>query len=236
MLLTAALTGLAAAVWLGLPREGDLRARAVLGCDAVRRAHLPPLQRLTTPVSRARRQERERERAVEACGVLAAELRAGRAAAAALEVAAPVAGGATSTALRAAASAASLGGDVPGALVPEGSASADLLRGLAACWAVCATTGSGLAAAVERLAEAERAAAEQRRAVEVELAGPRATARLLAVLPLGGLLMAAGLGAEPLSFLLGSAAGRVCLLVGVVLEMLGLRWTSRLAAGAVRSR
>jgi tight adherence protein B len=107
-----------------------------------------------------------------------------------------------------------------------------LLRGLGACWAVCAATGSGLAAAVERLGEAERAAADQRRAVQVELAGPRATARMLAVLPVVGLLMAAGLGADPLGFLLTTLPGRLCLVVGVALEVAGLRWTTCLSARA----
>jgi tight adherence protein B len=190
--------------------------------------------RVQQEVGRRRRDERERARAVEACAVLAAELRSGRSAAPALEAAAEVAYGATAQALRAAASAAALGGDVPVALTGPAPTSAvpELLRGLAACWTVCAATGSGLAAAVERLGEAQRAAAEQRRAVEVELAGPRVTARLLALLPVVGLVLAAGLGAAPLDFLLGTLPGRVCLLLGLVLEVVGLRWTGRLAARA----
>jgi tight adherence protein B len=180
----------------------------------------------------ARRRERDRERAVEACAVLAAELRAGRSPGIALAAAAEVAGpDGTGAALRRAASAASFGGDVPAALSAD---AAPLLRGLGACWAVCAATGSGLAAAVERLGEAERAAADQRRAVDVELAGPRASARMLALLPLVGLLMASGLGAAPLAFLLGTGLGRGCLLLGIGLEVLGLRWTARLSARAQR--
>lgn len=243
VVLPALLAGSAAAAWLALPPGAALRVESLLGPRAGRP---PPVStslvrrvgaRLAERLGRGRRREREQERAVEACAVLASELRAGRAPASALSAAAAVACGPTATSLRSAASVAALGGDVPAVLAdaPPGAAAQGMLRGLGACWAVCAATGSGLAAAAERLGESERAAGEQRRAVQVELAGPRATARMLAVLPAVGLLMAAGLGAAPLAFLLGTPAGRVCLLLGLVLEVLGLRWTARLASGAARS-
>jgi tight adherence protein B len=260
-LLPAVLAGLAAVVLWGLPRRATARVDALLGRPGargpedglaaarpppepararrpVRRLVLAPVargaSRLRQRIERARAVEREQARAVEACGVLAAELRAGRSPAQALDAAAGVACGPTSAALRSGASTAWLGGDVPAALsLPAGGPAAwvvpELLRGLAACWTVCSTTGSGLVAAVDRLAEAQRAAAAQRRAVAVELAGPRATARLLALLPLVGLLMAAGLGAAPLQFLLWTLPGRLCLVLGVALEVMGLRWTTRLA-------
>jgi tight adherence protein B len=97
--------------------------------------------------------DRERARAVEACAVLAAELRAGRPPAVALGAVREVAVGRTREVLSSAAAAAELGGDVPEVLARGAPASAApaLLRGLAACWALCASTGAGLAAAVERL-------------------------------------------------------------------------------------
>jgi tight adherence protein B len=116
--------------------------------------------------------------------------------------------------------------------VRDDSGVAPLLRSLSACWTVCATSGSGLAAAVERLAEGLRAEQAQRRAVDAELAGPRATAGLLAVLPGAGLLMAAGLGADPLHVLLETPLGLVCLVLGLGLDGLGVLWTSRLVARA----
>jgi tight adherence protein B len=108
----------------------------------------------------------------------------------------------------------------------------EVLRALAACWTVCAGSGSGLAAAVERLEEGLRAEQSQRRAVDAELAGPRATAGLLAVLPAGGLLLAAGLGADPLSVLLTTPVGLLCLTAGLALDAVGLWWTGRLVAAA----
>lgn len=172
----------------------------------------------------------ERGGAMQACGVLSGELAAGRTPAEALAAAADAACGPVRSALHSAASAARLGGDVPAALVghAERSAAAGTLRALAACWAVCAQSGGGLSAAVRRLEEGLRAEAAQRRRVEAELAGPRATAALLAVLPGGGLLLAAGVGADPLHVLLETPVGLVCLVLGLGLDGLGLLWTDRL--------
>jgi tight adherence protein B len=181
----------------------------------------------------SRRRDDERARAVEACGALASELRAGRTPADALAAAAELATGPSRAALVAAAGATRLGGDTAGALrPPDGTAVPDVLRSLAACWTVCAGSGSGLAAAVQRLEEGLRADQAQRRAVDAELAGPRATAALLAVLPAAGLLLASGLGADPLRVLLSTPVGLACLTVGLLLDALGLWWTGRLVARA----
>lgn len=262
VLLSAALAGGAAAVLVALPQPGELRFRALqaprrraFAWTAGRRSPLVlvlPAAVVLGPVvallallaalvlarwsrSRAavRAAARERARAVEACAALAAELRSGREPADALAAAALVATGPSQPALTAAAAAARLGGDVPAALTsaPDSAVGA-VLRALAACWTVCASSGSGLAAAVERLEEGLRAEQAQQRAVDAELAGPRATAGLLAVLPAAGLLMAAGLGADPLHVLLGTPLGLVCLVIGLGLEGLGLLWTGRLVRRA----
>jgi len=199
-----------------------LAAAAAAGLVRVRRARA---------LAAARRDERSR--AAEACSALAGELRAGRAPADALDAAAELGSGPFATALRTAAGAVRLGGDpVPALRPPDGCAVPEVLRALAACWTVCAGSGSGLAAAVERLEEGLRAEQAQRRAVDAELAGPRATAGLLAVLPAGGLLLAVGLGADPLSVLLETPLGLTCLTVGLALDALGVWWTGRLVASA----
>jgi len=195
-------------------------------------------RRTLTARRRAASRAVERRQAVEACSALAAELRAGRSPAAALAVAADVATGPSRSLLRGAAAAAQLGGDVPGALTAPGptgistTAVPEVLRSLAACWTVCATFGSGLAVAVDRLEEGLRADQDRRRAVAAELAGPRATAAMLALLPGAGLLLAVGLGADPAGVLLETPLGLVCLTVGLGLDGLGLLWTHRLVARA----
>jgi tight adherence protein B len=109
---------------------------------------------------------------------------------------------------------------------------AEGLRLLAACWRIGADKGGTFAAVVEGLATALRDEEAQREEVAAQLAGPRATARLLAGLPLLGLGMAAALGADPLAFLLGTVPGLACLALGVGLDALGLWWTHRLARAA----
>jgi len=108
----------------------------------------------------------------------------------------------------------------------------EVLRALAACWTVCAGSGSGLAAAVERLEQGLRTEQAQRRAVQAELAGPRATAGMLAVLPAVGLVLAAGLGADPIHVLLHTPLGLTCLVLGLALDVVGLAWTGRFVARA----
>ena len=185
-----------------------------------------------------RRRERSAEQrsVVEACSALAAELRAGRPLADALQGAAALAAGGLRAALLTASSTARLGGDVPAALLrsADRSATSEVLRSLAACWRVCSGTGAGLAEAVTRLAEGARARQRQERAVQTALAGPRASALVLALLPVAGLGLAVALGARPLHVLLHTPLGRLCLLGGVVLEIAGIWWTRRIVARASR--
>lgn len=223
-----ALAGALIGLVLGGPALAVLGSAGVLGA---RRVYLQ--------CGRSRLHAGERARAVEACGALAGELRAGRPPAEALAVAAELATGASGAALASAAATARLGGDVPGALLLAAggpSAVPEVLRGLAACWRVCSRTGAGLATAVERLAAGVRARQEQDLVVDAALSGPRATAALLAGLPLAGIALAAGLGARPLQVLLHTPPGVLCLAAGSALDALGLWWMSRLVARARGAR
>ncbi|WP_346041329.1 type II secretion system F family protein [Actinomadura chokoriensis] len=109
---------------------------------------------------------------------------------------------------------------------------AEGLRLLAACWRIGAERGGTLATVLDGLAGALRDEESQRQDVAVHLAGPRATARLLALLPLLGLGMAAALGAHPIPFLCTTLPGLACLITGTALNLLGLHWTRRLAKSA----
>ncbi len=68
------------------------------------------------------------------------------------------------------------------------------------------------------------------------LAGARSTGTLLAVLPLLGIGLGAGMGAHPIAVLLAQPRGQVALVAGVVLEALGVLWTSRIIASAEDTR
>jgi len=105
------------------------------------------------------------------------------------------------------------------------------LAELGAAWQVADRTGASLGATLDALAERLTAAGSVNDVVSAELAAPRATGRLLAVLPFAGLLLGYGLGGDPLAFLTGSPAGRLSLIVGVALGCAGVLWTERIAGG-----
>jgi tight adherence protein B len=131
--------------------------------------------------------------------------------------------------------AAALAGDVPALLrVAADRPGHAPLRRLAALWTVAETTGAGLADAVERLCDELDDEAELRRELDSVLAGPRASARLMALLPAGGVLLGTGLGGDPVDLLLHDALGQSCLVGGTVLVAVGLRWTRAVAEGVVR--
>jgi tight adherence protein B len=169
--------------------------------------------------------ERGRRRTVEVCDALAAEMRAGQPAVRALQRTAE-----EHPLLQAAARACALGGDVPAALRGTGDApGAGGMATVAAAWQVAEGSGSGLAAALQRVADSLRAEEAARAEVAAGLAPARATARLLAVLPVFGLLLGMGIGGDPLALLLSTLGGNVLLLAGSGLALAGTVWVERLA-------
>lgn len=176
---------------------------------------------------RRTRPQRRRTAVIELCDAMAAELAAGRTPDEAFTAAAAVLDPYVSKELL------SLPRPPPDHLeklaVQPG---AEGLRLLAACWRVGSERGGTLATVLDGLASALRDEEAQRQDVSVQLAGPRATARLLAALPLLGLAMAAALGAHPIPFLCGTLPGLACLITGTALNATGLYWTRHLAQSA----
>lgn len=195
-----------------------------------------PARAWPRPGAARRALAQERASVLEVLDVLVGELSAGRTPEAALQAAAEVGRGGLATALRNAAACPRVGADPAAALRQgaDGSAVPDVLHALATCWQVCAGAGSSLSAAVTQLAGAVAAEHAVRREVAAEVAGPRATAALLAGLPLLGLALAAALGARPLHVLLGTPLGLACLVLGTGLDALGWWWTGRIVAGVLR--
>jgi tight adherence protein B len=107
-------------------------------------------------------------------------------------------------------------------------------RCVAAAWSVATEAGAPLAPALRGLATTLRGIARSARDVEVALAGPVATARVVLALPFLGLALAALIGVDALDTLVGTAPGLACLVAGLVLVVAGVRWNARLVAAAAR--
>jgi Flp pilus assembly protein TadB len=195
-------------------------------------AGMPLLRRVRRAGEARRERERRGDAVIALCGALAGEVRAGRQPGAALLGAARDSQG-LGDAHAVVLAAARFGGDVPSALTEAArQPGADGLLGLAACWRVAVDRGAGLAAGLDRLEGALRAERDQRADIRAQLAGSRSTAAMLAGLPVLGLLLGTALGADPLHVLLHTGPGLGCLLVGGVLEAVGLWWALRIVRGA----
>jgi len=172
---------------------------------------------------------RRRTRAlVEALGVLAAEVRAGRSLAEATAAAVdgcpdPATAALLGPVLR-------LGEPPP---VADTGPVAEALVRIAAAVRLSARTGCSLAGVVNAVEDDLRARLRAEQELSSAVAGPRASAGVLAGLPVLGLLMGSGVGADPWRVLTTTGSGTVLLVVGVALELAGTAWSARLVARAV---
>lgn len=156
-----------------------------------------------------RRQHAEaasRRCAVDAVAGLAAELRAGISVTTAL--------GAAESALRA----------------PQVVGAAALIGRRVACAVeVAETSGAPLADVLDRLDNHLRAIDRARAAAEAQAAGARASALMLAAMPVAGVGLGYAIGTDPFDVLLHTPLGAACLAGAVVLQISGLAWSARLS-------
>jgi tight adherence protein B len=211
----------AAAAMLGWAVSGSVVLAAAAGVAA--RA----VTRTATARQDRRRAVTRRAAAVDLVTALAAELRGGAEPRAALATACGA--GFSSVAAAARSPATDPAAALRTVAASEGS---ELLADLAAAWQVTDAAGAGLARPATRLAETAGAADAVRRELDAALAGPRATAALLSMLPVAGVLLGAALGADPLAFLVSSGGGRVVLLAGTLLIAAGVGWTEAIVRRA----
>ena len=183
-------------------------------------------------VLRQRAERRSQDAVLETVGALTGELRAGLPPPAALRAAAAIADGSLAATLLGAASTAALGGDAAASLVAGQSTVDTGLSRIAAGWRMSARCGASLSDVLERVESDLRDERAHLRRVEAELAGPRATALLLAGLPVLGLVLGASMGARPGHVLLHTLPGQLALILGTVLDALGMWWTTRIIGGA----
>jgi len=167
-----------------------------------------------------------------ALDVLVGELRVGAHPVAAISVAAQESDQRVAGSLAAVAARALLGADVAAGLRAEGrrSLSAGHWDRLAVCWHLAETHGLAIATLMQA---AQRDIAERERfcgRVEAGMAGARATATILAGLPVLGVLLGHAIGAQPLGFLLSGGAGGWLLVVGTTFVCCGLLWSDRITS------
>ena len=165
-----------------------------------------------------------------ALDVLVGELRVGSHPVRAFGVAADETVGAVAVSLRSVAARARLGADVTAGLRAAARSSALPAHWdrLAVCWQLASDHGLAIAtlmcAAQRDIAERQRFSAR----VSSSMAGARATAAILAGLPVLGVLLGQLIGARPLSFLLSGHTGGWLLVVGSTLACGGLLWSDRI--------
>lgn len=173
----------------------------------------------------------------EALGGLVAELRAGaHPAVAADAVAADVRAGHSSwvgLGLRAIASAARLGGDVDVALRDTAASGSTALHRVARAWALAQRHGLPLADVLDAVRRDLDAGVRFAGQLHARLAGPRASAAVLAGLPAVGLLLGEGMGARPVEVLASTAAGQALLVFGGLFLIAGIGWSGRLTRQVV---
>jgi tight adherence protein B len=222
---------------------GAREAGCIAACAAVAAVLLLPLTTFlavavvgATACLRYRRRRRiqralDEGRTLEsALDVLVGELLVGSHPVRAFCVAADETVGAVAVSLRAVAARARLGADVTAGLRAAARSSALPAHWdrLAVCWQLASDRGLAIAtlmrAAQRDIAERQRFSAR----VSSSMAGARATAAILAGLPVLGVLLGQLIGARPLGFLLSGHAGGWLLVVGSTLACVGLLWSDRI--------
>jgi tight adherence protein B len=177
-------------------------------------------------------ESRELETAID---VLVGELRVGAHPAQAFAVAADETAGPVADSCRAVAARARLGADVTSGLrsVAHNSALPAQWARLAVCWQLAAEHGLAMStlmrAAQRDIVERQRFSGQ----VMSAMAGARATAAILAGLPVLSVILGQLVGADPVAFLLAGHVGGWLLVVGVTLVCGGLLWSDRITDRAV---
>jgi tight adherence protein B len=164
----------------------------------------------------------------EAVRSLVGELRAGAHPAIAAENVAADAPAGCADAMRAIATAARFGGDIEHAVRDR-----PVLVEVGYAWGLAQRHGLPLADVLESVVRDLDQRARFARQVRARMAGPRASAMVLALLPLVGVALGEAMDARPLHVLGSTFAGQVMLVLGVALVCAGVAWSARLTHQAV---
>ncbi|QBJ97015.1 type ii secretion system integral membrane subunit [Rhodococcus sp. ABRD24] len=210
LLVGAIAPAVAAAIAFATLRGRQRRRRAATLRDAARRAVLAGLD------------------------VVIGELRVGAHPAVACEAAAEECGGAVADVFRGAAARARLGGSAASGFAAASGLAARELARIAHAWTVAEHHGLALADLLQAARSDLMGRMRFRQRAEAGLAGARATAAVLAGLPILGVVLGQLMGASPVQVLFGGGLGGVLLVAGTVLTSAGLAWTDRIVGSVAR--
>ncbi|QGN33985.1 type II secretion system F family protein [Microlunatus sp. Gsoil 973] len=172
-----------------------------------------------------RRAAAGRREAAQACSVLATQVRIGQPPLVAVRSAA-----ADCPVLAPAVAVVDLGGDPVAvwrrqALTPGYGGLAEIAR----AWQLSIRTGADMGDALDKVAEGLFEDDALGLVIASEAAGPRASGKIMAVLPLAGIGLGYAIGGDPLRFLTRSPYGWACLVIGTLLACAGVLWMERVA-------
>ncbi|GAA1238179.1 hypothetical protein GCM10009676_23430 [Prauserella halophila] len=166
----------------------------------------------------------------EALRAMAGDLRSGAHPATAAESAAQDADSDITPVFRAIAESVRLGGEPDAGLaaLPAGSVSlpGGVLERVTTAWSLARRHGLALADIVDAVHRDVATRARLAGTLDARMAGPRASALILAGLPVLGVLLGEAMGAAPLGVLFTTAPGQALLTVGAALLLGGVAWTS----------
>ncbi|MFT3660347.1 MAG: type II secretion system F family protein [Gordonia sp. (in: high G+C Gram-positive bacteria)] len=124
-----------------------------------------------------------------------------------------------------------LGGEVGSATIDD---TVPGLRRVGDAWSISVRNGLPMAALLEALRRDLVQRREFGERTEAGMAGPRATATVLAGLPVLGLGLGEMMGAGPVGVLLGSSFGSILLVIGTGLAAAGMLWSDAIVAKVLR--
>ena len=121
------------------------------------------------------------------------------------------------------------GGSGPKVLIDDTSPDVQRLGHL---WQTSAQHGIPLVSLIEQMRLRISAKQRHRESTRAALQGPQATAIILTVLPIAGVVMGTAMGANPIGVLTGGGIGGILLVVGVGLDALGFIVTHKILKSA----
>jgi tight adherence protein B len=106
------------------------------------------------------------------------------------------------------------------------------LNQLEAIWSLSAKNGGSISQAMSSLGESFHGAAKQAREIELAFAAPKATAKLVSLLPAACLALAQAFGLNPIGAVFRNRLALLSVLIGIALLVAGRIWTKSIIAKA----